>query len=94
MAAPPLRPDARFRRRPGILERECLDGFVVYDPATERIHVLNDAARFVWKRCEAASVAEMVAEASGTAGIAVEAAAVHVRDALHLLLDRELLDAC
>ena len=92
--SPPRRldPTARFQRRSDVLDRACLDGFVLYDPAGERIHLLNEAARFVWQRCEAGTtLAEIVAEASGSADLPLETAAAHVRDALRLLLDRGLL---
>ena len=88
-----LQPGARFERRPDVLHRECLDGFVLYDPASERIHVLNEAARFVWQRCEPdKTLAEIVAEVSAAAGIALDVAAGHVRDALRLFLEQRLVD--
>jgi hypothetical protein len=92
MPATPITPQARFTHRQDLLERQCLDGLVIYDPAREKVHVLNDAARFVWEQCAAGkTVAEIVAFAAGAAEIDVARAAADIRGALRVLLDQGLV---
>jgi len=77
-----------------LLERQLADGFVVYDPHSERVHVLNEPARFVWARCDAHSTAaEIVAEVIETTGTSTAQAAEDVFGALSDLLSENLLEA-
>jgi len=64
--------------------RELPDGFFVYDPASENVHVLNAPMRFIWETCDGTkTVAEIVAEVSEAAQLSVEDAA---KDVYHILL--------
>ena len=77
-----------------MLERQLADGFVVYDPRSERVHVLNEPARFVWARCdEQSTAAEIVAEVVETTGTPAARAAEDVFGALSDLLSENLVDA-
>ena len=77
-----------------MLERQLDDGFVVYDPLSERVHVLNELARFVWARCDDHSTAaEIVAEVVETTDTSAAQAAEDVFGALSDLLSENLLDA-
>jgi hypothetical protein len=49
------RPDLKPQRAAGLEVREVPDGFVVYDPATDRLHFLNGTAAFVLESCDGAT---------------------------------------
>jgi hypothetical protein len=42
----------RFARAPGMEIREAPDGFVVYDPARDRVHYLNRTAALLLESCD------------------------------------------
>jgi len=42
----------RLARAPGIEIREAPDGFVVYDPARDRVHYLNRTAALLLESCD------------------------------------------
>lgn len=87
-------PASRYRRRSDLLERQLADGFVVYDPHSERVHVLNEPARFVWARCdERSTTAEIVAEVVAATDTPAQQAAEDVFEALSDLLRERLVDA-
>ena len=50
-----LPPDATPRRNPDLETREVPEGFVVYDPARDRLHFLNGSATFVLECCDGAT---------------------------------------
>ncbi len=45
-------PDRLLEEKAGIDFREVVDGYVVYDPATDRLHFLNPTAAFILKSCD------------------------------------------
>jgi len=91
---PRILPASRYRRRSDLLERQLADGFVVYDPHSERVHVLNESARFVWVRCdERSTAAEIVAEVVEATGTPTAQAAEDVFGALSDFLSENLLEA-
>ncbi len=90
---PRVLPASRYRRRSDLLERQLADGFVVYDPRSERVHVLNEPARFVWARCdEHSTAAEIVAAVVETTGTPTALAAEDVFGALSDMLSENLLE--
>jgi len=48
-------PDLAPRRADALEVREVPDGFVVYDPASDRLHFLNGTAAFVLECCDGAT---------------------------------------
>lgn len=54
----PLMPDSTPRRAADLEIREVPEGFVVYDPARDRLHFLNGSATFVLECCDGATRAD------------------------------------
>ena len=48
----PIAPDTTLMRAPDLEVREVPEGYVVYDPARDRLHFLNGAAAFVLQCCD------------------------------------------
>ena len=46
------RPERRPRRVPDLEISQIVDGYVVYDPATDRVHYLNHTAAVVIELCD------------------------------------------
>lgn len=51
----PPAPDTTLLRAPDLEIREVPEGYVVYDPARDRLHFLNGAAAFVLQCCDGAT---------------------------------------
>ncbi|CAG0958056.1 hypothetical protein BURK1_00561 [Burkholderiales bacterium] len=51
----PIPPDLMPRRAADLEIRDVPEGFVVYDPARDRLHVLNGSATFVLECCDGAT---------------------------------------
>ncbi len=51
----PTAPETTLMRAPDLEIREVPDGYVVYDPARDRLHFLNGAAAFVLQCCDGAT---------------------------------------
>ncbi len=51
----PIAPDSTPRRAHDLEIREVPEGFVVYDPARDRLHFLNGSATFVLECCDGAT---------------------------------------
>ncbi|MBK6805950.1 MAG: PqqD family protein [Betaproteobacteria bacterium] len=51
----PISPDSTPRRARDLEIREVPEGFVVYDPARDRLHFLNGSATFVLECCDGAT---------------------------------------
>ena len=47
--------DRVWRARDDVLYRKLVDGGLVYDSVSTRIHHLNDSAAFVWEACQGGS---------------------------------------
>ena len=62
----------RPRTRGEVLCREVDDGFILYDPQTEKVHSLNPSAAYVWDcldgRQSLAEIAEGLRESPGAGG--------------------------
>jgi hypothetical protein len=85
-------PATRYRRKQDLLDRQLSDGFVVYDPETERVHVLNESARFVWSHCDgSATTAQIVTGVIESAGRPPADAAEDVYRALTRFLAEGLI---
>lgn len=54
--------DSLPSRAPDLEIREVPDGYVVYDPATDRLHFLNGSAAFVLQCCDGATRADELPE--------------------------------
>lgn len=50
-------------RAPGVVERVVDGELVLYDPARQRVHVLNPTAAFVWARCDGSHAEAEIVEA-------------------------------
>ncbi|MFH1571606.1 MAG: PqqD family protein [Gemmatimonadota bacterium] len=56
----PLGDDRRWQARPDLLYRRLVDGGMVYDSATRRVHHLNASAATVWETCGAGATARAI----------------------------------
>lgn len=54
----PTAPETILTRAADLEIREVPDGYVVYDPARDRLHFLNGAAAFVLQCCDGATRAD------------------------------------
>ena len=51
----PIAPESTLLRVPDLEIRDVPEGYVVYDPARDRLHFLNGAAAFVLQCCDGAT---------------------------------------
>ncbi len=81
----------RLRRAPNLDIRPLPDGYVVYQPARDRVHYLNATAALLLELCDGspriADLADLLATAYGVDDVP----AGEVVRCLHLLLAEELL---
>ncbi|MDH3222711.1 MAG: PqqD family protein [Gemmatimonadota bacterium] len=64
-AGPTPRPaewSARPRGRDDVIFRQLSDDWVLFDPSTNQIHVLNLAAALVWTACDGTQAVEDIVE--------------------------------
>ena len=55
-----------WRARADVLYRKLVDGGLVYDSISTRIHHLNDTAAFVWEACQGGSrISDIVTQMCG-----------------------------
>ena len=54
----PTAPDTTPMRAPDLENREVPEGYVVHDPARDRLHFLNGSAAFVLQCCDGATRAD------------------------------------
>lgn len=74
---PTTAPSERPRARDDIVFRRVGEDWVLFDPATQRIHVLNLTAALVWSFCNGTyAVNEIEAEVREAFGSSVEDAGV------------------
>ena len=89
--APTLAPRPAPRRADGLEIRSVPDGFVVYDPARDRLHFLNATAAFVLESCDGATpVADLPALVAAAFALEGEPAD-EVDDCVRRLLSEGLL---
>ncbi|MEZ4416297.1 MAG: PqqD family protein [Gemmatimonadota bacterium] len=60
---PAAEPDARPRGRSDVVFRPLKDEWVILDPTTDRVHVLNLAAAMVWLCCDGTRTRDAIARA-------------------------------
>jgi len=73
-------------RRGELVQSASSEGWTVYQPETDSLHVLNDSARAIWELCDGeTSPSEMATAISELTGLSVEEATRDVRSALDQL---------
>lgn len=73
-------------RRGELVQSASSEGWTVYQPETDSLHVLNDSARAIWELCDGqTSPSEMAIAISELTGLSVEEATRDVRSALDQL---------
>jgi len=56
-------------RREEIMERKIANEHMLYDAAGKMVHVINESAYFIWKRCDGQhTIEDIVKEASTESG--------------------------
>ena len=90
---PTLSPDLMPRRADALEIRPVPDGFVVYDPARDRLHFLNATAAFVLECCDGATPLSALAELVAAAFRPEADPAVEVDACVQRLLSEGLLAA-
>ncbi len=86
----------RPRSRTDVIFRPLDDSWVLFDPVSEQLHVLNLSAALVWANLDGESTPEAVAEAVGSAFSPPKTAAdvlTDVQQTLGRFRDAGLLDA-
>lgn len=70
-------------RKGELVQSQTSEGWTVYEPESDSLHVLNDSARAIWELCDGTTSSEEMAEAiSSLTGISVRQASVDVETAL------------
>lgn len=81
-------------RRGELVQSASSDGWTIYEPATDSLHVLNDTARAIWELCDGSTTHREMAEAvSELTGLDLESAEQDVRSTLALLAQLNLVSA-
>ncbi len=81
----------RLRRAPNLDIRPLPDGYVVYQPARDRVHYLNATAALLLELCDGSPCIDDLAELLATACGADDVPAGEVGRCLRQLLEEELL---
>lgn len=82
--------------RSDVVFRPLDDSWVLFDPRTEQLHVLNLSAALIWEHLDGETSLEEIAEAVGSAfdpPIAASRALADVEPVLQRFRDAGLLDA-
>ena len=85
----------RPKRRSDVIFRPLDDSWVLFDPGTVQLHVLNLSAALVWEFSDGETALEGIAEAVGSAfdpPITAAQAMTDVQSALERFLEAGLLD--
>lgn len=70
-------------RRGELVQSASSEGWTVYEPTTDSLHVLNDTARAIWELCDGSTTRREMAEAvSELTGLDLESAEEDVRSTL------------
>lgn len=69
------------------------EGWTIYEPETDSLHVLNDSARAIWELCDAQTTPDEMADAlAELTKLDREAAVEQVAAALRALQEAKLID--
>lgn len=80
-------------RRGELIQSAGSEGWTVYEPETDSLHVLNASAKAIWDLCDGStSPEEMSAAISELTGLELKAARRDVEAALVALTDLRLLE--
>lgn len=70
-------------RKGELVQSQTSEGWTIYEPESDSLHVLNDSARAIWELCDGTTSSEEMAEAiSSLTGISVRQASIDVETAL------------
>jgi len=80
------------QQRGELVQSATSDGWTVYEPETDSLHVLNDSARAIWELCDGeTSPSEMAHAISELTGLEFERAQSEVTETLRRLSDLKLV---
>jgi hypothetical protein len=81
------------RRKGELVQSASSEGWTIYEPETDSLHVLNASAKAIWELCDGGtSPGEMAAAISELTGLDVESARADVDAALIALGELGLLE--
>ena len=81
------------RRKGELVQSGASDGWTVYEPETDSLHVLNASAKAIWELCDGAtSPAEMAQAISDLTGLALDQAQSDVLVTLGTLEELRLVE--
>jgi hypothetical protein len=80
------------QQRGELVQSATSDGWTVYEPKTDSLHVLNDSARAIWELCDGkTSPSEMAHAISELTGLELERAQSDVTETLQRLSELNLV---
>lgn len=80
------------RRKGELVQSASDDGWTVYEPDTDSLHVLNASAKAIWELCDGkTNPSEMAQAISELTGLNQKQAELDVREALRRLRDSGLI---
>lgn len=91
---PDIRADDLFRVVEGNDRNEVADGYLIYQPARERVHYLNPTAVIVYELCSAGKPVGLIESVVQKAFSLPEPPVEAVRNCIATLLDEGLLTPC
>lgn len=86
--------DDRYRKIGRFDQDEVVDGYIVYNPANDRVHFLNPAAAIVLELCTGVLTALEIAEVVQRTFNLPQTPIGPVRDCLATLLSEGLIETC
>ena len=79
-------------RREEIMERQIRDEHMLYDAVRKVVHVVNETAYFIWKRCDGQhTVEDIVREAASVSGTTEDFVRADVEQCMTLFREKGLL---
>lgn len=89
---PPLQGEAFLQQAPWCVVRPQQEGYMLYNPRTDELHLLPPAGWYAYRLCDGLhSVGEVAAELAAATDSGAEESLTRVRDFLGALLARGLL---
>lgn len=81
------------QRRGELLQARSSDGWTIYEPENDSLHMLNETAKAIWDLCDGrTSAKEMAAAVSELTGLSIEHAEAEVMSALGRLEQAGLIE--